>query len=314
WIFYDLVLSPLYGLGEQVNASMIDRYALYQIAVYCDQLVSDGNGGTEPRFTCNVYIQSQADALRVVNDLASVFRGMAYWANNLIVPVADMPRDPVYTFTNANVENGVFEYTGSTLFTRKTVALVSWNDPDDFYRSKIEVVQDDDAIVRYGIRQLQVTAFGCSSRGQAQRVGLYHLYTANMETGGVGFTVGLDGVLPAPGDVVRIADKNRAGRMIGARISAAPTGGITLDRTATIQVGDSLTVSMPSGASQTRLVSAVDGRNISVSVAFSAVPQVEGVWSVDSSDLVTQQARIVGIKEVEGIRFEVSAVLHDPRK
>ncbi|MFC3340726.1 host specificity protein J [Paracandidimonas soli] len=253
WVYFDILTNKLYGLGERIDASMIDRYALYQIGAYCDQMVPDGLGGTEPRFACNVYLQSAADALRVLNDLTSVFRGMAYWANGQVVAVADMPGDPVYTYTNGNVIDGRFEYTGADLSTLKTVALVSWNDPSDFGRSKVEVVEDEDGIRRYGIRKTEVVAFGCSSRGQAQRVGLYHLYTSRMETGGVAFSVGLDGVIPQPGSIVKVADRNRAGRHIGGRIRQATASTVTLDRDHPIKVGDSLTVNLPDGTAQSRL-------------------------------------------------------------
>lgn len=314
WVYYDMLTSKLYGLGEHVDTSMIDRYALYQIGAYCDQMVPDGMGGVEPRFVCNVYLQSQADALRVLNDLTSVFRGMSYWANGQVVAVADKPSDAVYTYTNANVLDGVFEYTGADISTLKTVALVSWNDPTDFYRSKVEVVEDDEGVRRYGIRKTEIIAFGCTSRGQAQRVGLYHLYTSRMETGGVAFSVGLDGVIPQPGSIVKIADRNRAGRHIGGRIHHATTTSVTLDREHPANVGDKLTVNLPDGTSQTREIVAIDDRIVSVSPAFSQAPSSESAWAIDSSDLVTQQARVISVKESDGITFEVSCVLHHPGK
>lgn len=314
WVYYDLLLSPLYGLGDRIDASMVDRYALYQIGAYCDQLVADGMGGTEPRFTSNVYIQSRADALRVLNDITSVFRGMAYWASSEVVAVADMPSDPVYTYTNANVENGRFEYTGADISTLKTVALVSYNDPTDFYRSKVEPVQDDEGVRRYGIRQTEIVAFGCTSRGQAQRVGLYHLYTSRMETGGVAFTVGLDGVIPQPGSIIKIADRNRAGRHIGGRIKQATASTVTVDRDHPAVTGNHLTVNMPDGSTETRPVSLVADRLITVDPPFSQEPAAECVWAVDAADLSTQYARVVAIKEVDGIRFAISCVFHHPGK
>ncbi|TKR55312.1 DUF1983 domain-containing protein [Allopusillimonas ginsengisoli] len=314
WVYYDILLNKLYGLSNRVDASMIDRYALYQIGVYCDQLVSDGQGGQEPRFVCNTYIQSKADALRVLNDLTSVFRGMAYWANGQVVAVADMPSDPVYTYTNANVVNRRFEYTGADITTRKTVALVSWNDPSDFYRSKVEVVNDDDGIRRYGIRKAEIKAIGCTSRGQAQRVGLYLLYTSRMETGGTAFSVGLDGVIPQPGRIIKIADENRAGRSMGGRIARVEGRRITLDRDTVAKVGDKLTANLPTGKSQTRTVSAAEGRVVTVSRTFSPIPVAGAVWAIESDDLVAQHARVISIKEREGIVFDVAAVAHHPGK
>ncbi|MFC3338829.1 host specificity protein J [Paracandidimonas soli] len=314
WVYFDILTNKLYGLGERIDASMIDRYALYQIGAYCDQMVPDGLGGTEPRFACNVYLQSAADALRVLNDLTSVFRGMAYWANGQVVAVADMPSDPVYTYTNGNVIDGRFEYTGADLSTLKTVALVSWNDPSDFGRSKVEVVEDEDGIRRYGIRKTEVVAFGCSSRGQAQRVGLYHLYTSRMETGGVAFSVGLDGVIPQPGSIVKVADRNRAGRHIGGRIRQATSSTVTLDRDHPIKAGDSLTVNLPDGTAQSRPVSLVLDRVVTVNPAFSQAPAVEAVWAVDADDLVTQHVRVMSVKENDGITFTMSGVFHHPGK
>ncbi|HCA18688.1 MAG TPA: hypothetical protein DEO64_16285 [Alcaligenes faecalis] len=314
WVFYDMLTNKLYGLGDRIDASMIDRYALYQIGAYCDQLVPDGQGGTEPRFVCNTYLQSSADALRVINDLTSVFRGMTYWANGQAVAVADMPSDPVYTYSNARVVDGRFNYIGADLTTLKTVALVSWNDPADFYRAKVEVVTDYDGVRRHGIRKTEVVAFGCTSRGQAQRVGLYQLYTSRMEQGGVSFSVGLDGVIPQPGSLVKIADRNRAGRRLGGLVKSATRGQITLDAEHPVKVGDKLTVNLPSGLSQARPVSAVDSRVVTVSPEFSAAPVAHAVWAVEADDLSLQYARVISIKERDGITFDVSAVEHHPGK
>lgn len=316
WIYYDMLTSKLYGLGDRIDASMIDRYALYQIAAYCDQQVPDGMGGQEPRFTCNVYLQTQADALRVLNDLTSTFRGMAYWANGQVVASADMPSDKVFTYNDSNVVDGRFEYTGADLSTLKTVALVSWTDPSDFYRQKVEVVNDDEGIRRYGIRKTELVAFGCDSRGQAQRVGLYHLYTSRMETGGVAFSVGLDGEIPQPGKIVEIADNKRAGRDIGGRIKQATTTTVTLDRDHPIKKGDRLTVNLPTGVAETRPVSLVSDRVISVSPAFSISPSSEAAWSVSADDLVTQLVRVISVKESDGggISYDIAGVLHHPGK
>lgn len=314
WVFYDILTNNLYGLGEYVKAPSVDRYALYQIGAYCDQMVDDGSGGLEPRFVANCYIQSANDALRVLNDLSSIFRGMAYWANNQVVPVADMPSDPVFQYTNSNVIDGKFEYSGTDLRTRKTVALVSWNDPSNFYKSKVEVVEDDDGIARYGIRKTEVVAFGCTSRGQAQRVGLYLLYTSRMETGGVSFSVGLDGEIPQPGSIIKIADQNRAGRQIGGRISRSGDDYIVTDRDHPAKVGDKLNVNTVSGSIDSKTITAIDGRKITVSPNFDSKPSTQLVWSIDADDLVTLQARVISVSDSDGITYDVSAVIHDPRK
>ncbi|ENI4487156.1 phage tail protein [Vibrio fluvialis] len=314
WVFYDMLTNTLFGLGEYINAASVDRYALYQIGAYCDQMVDDGQGGIEPRFVCNCYIQSAQDALRVLNDLSSVFRGMAYWSDSQVVPVADMPSDPVYNYTNANVIDGKFEYAGSDLKTRKTVALVSWNDPSNFYKSKVEVVEDSDGIARYGIRKTEVIAFGCTSRGQAQRIGLYLLYTSRMETGTVAFSVGLDGIIPQPGSIIKIADRNRAGRQIGGRISQSGANFIITDREHPAKIGDTINVNLPSGANESKLVSGIDGRKITVDSDFSSEPSKQSVWSIDADDLVTQQARVISVSEADGIQYDVNCVFHHPGK
>lgn len=314
WVFYDMLTNTLFGLGEYINTASVDRYALYQIGAYCDQMVDDGQGGLEPRFVCNCYIQSAQDALRVLNDLSSIFRGMAYWSDGQVVPVADMPSDPVYNYTNANVIDGKFEYAGSDLKTRKTVALVSWNDPSNFYKSKVEVVEDSDGIARYGIRKTEVIAFGCTSRGQAQRIGLYLLYTSRMETGTVAFSVGLDGIIPQPGSIIKIADRNRAGRQIGGRISQSGANFIVTDREHPAKIGDTINVNLPSGANESKLVSGIDGRKITVDSDFSSEPSKQSVWSIDADDLVTQQARVISVSESDGIQYDVNCVFHHPGK
>lgn len=314
WVFYDMLTNTLFGLGEYINAASVDRYALYQIGAYCDQMVDDGQGGLEPRFVCNCYIQSAQDALRVLNDLSSVFRGMAYWSDSQVIPVADMPSDPIYNYANANVINGKFEYAGTDLKTRKTVALVSWNDPSNFYKSKVEVVEDSDGIARYGIRKTEVIAFGCTSRGQAQRIGLYLLYTSRMETGTVAFSVGLDGIIPQPGSIIKIADRNRAGRQIGGRISQSGANFIITDREHPAKIGDTINVNLPSGANESKLVSGIDGRKITVDSDFSSEPSKQSVWSIDADDLVTQQARVISVSEADGIQYDVNCVFHHPGK
>lgn len=314
WIYYDILLSDLYGLGERISSAMVDRYAIYQIGAYCDQLVSDGQGGLEPRFTCNVYIQGQQDALRVLNDLTSIFRGMAYWAGGQIVTGSDRPSDPVYSYTNANIIDGKVTYTGSDISTLKTVALVSYNDPTDFYRSKVEVVEDREGISRYGVRKTEVTAFGCTSRGQAQRVGLYHLYTSRMETGGASFSVGLDGVIPQPGSLIRLADRNRAGRRMGGRVVSATDSIITLDADHQLAPGNTLTVTLPSGGIQTSTIASVSGRDIAVSPAYDEAPVPQSVWSADATELVTQTLRVVSIRERDGITYDIDTLFHHPDK
>lgn len=318
WVFYDLVTNDRYGLGRRIPAQWLNKWALYQIGAYCDELVPDGRGGMEPRFTCNVYLQSQGDAYRVLQDLCSIFRGIVYWAAGAAVPAADMPRDPVYTYSQTNVIGGRFVYTGTPLKTRATVALVSYNDMTDMGRQKVVYVQDDEAVARYGIRKTEIAAFGCTSEAQAYRVGQWALLTARRETRSVSFSVGLDGTLCAPGQVIRVADSMFAGRRISGRIHAATASQVTLDSVAEVAAGDTLVVNLPSGVSQARQVSAVhevSGKlRVDLAQPFDAAPVPESVWAVESQDLATQLFTVVSVAEGEGLTFDITAVQHDPGK
>lgn len=311
WIFYDLVTNDRYGLGRRITRAQIDRYTLYQIGRYCDEMVPDGFGGTEPRFTCNVYIQKASDALRVISDLASIFRGMSYWAAGLVRVSADIPSDPVHSFTNANVKDGAFVRTSSGLRQRYSVAAVSYNDMTDFGRQKVEFVQDDSAVARYGIRELQVTAFGCTSRGQAHRVGKYALVTAKVETGGIKFTVGLEQMKIQPSDVIRVHDQHRAGRRQAGRIKErVSANSLIVDDAGGARVGDTIFIDDYSAN-----INAINGNTISVSAALPT-DIAQKVWAVESSNLKPELFRVISIKEISGngIEYEIEAVEHNPSK
>ncbi|MGB7195440.1 MAG: phage tail protein [Collimonas pratensis] len=314
WVFYDLVLNDRYGLGHLVNATQVSKWSLYQIAQYCDVLVPDGKGGTEPRFTCNLYLQSRAAAYKVLQDLASIFRGVAYWSSGSIVASSDLPSDPAYVYTAANVIDGKFTRVGSSKKTRHTVALVSWNDPADFYRAKVEYLQDDDGVARYGVQQLELTAFGCTSQAQAQRAGNWALLTSRLEAGTITFSVGLDGVVAAPGQIVRVADPHRMGRRNAGRIRTASGRTVTLDKAAVIAVGDKLTVMLPTAVSETRVVQSIAGDAVTVSQDWSQLPQAQAIWSADSIDLVAPMYKIFSVVEKEGLTYEISATQHEPGK
>lgn len=342
WIFFDLVSNDRYGLGQRIPAGWLDKWGLYQIARYCDELVPNGFGGQEPRFTCNVYLQTAADAYRVLQDLASTFRGMAYWASGSVVAVADMPGDPVYTFTSANVIGNRFNYVGSALNTRFTVALVSWNDLSDMGRQKVEYVEDRQALARYGLNQVEVTAFGCTSRAQANRVGKWLLLTSRMETRSVSFSVGLDSCRVRPGSIFRVADQHLAGRRIGGRIRTATATVVTVDAELGVRPGDRLTVNLPSGVSETRIISTAVGQGLTadmttftvdsteltadmvglpgtvliltVTAPFSEVPEAECVWTLESEDLSAQRFRVLKIRRTGGLTAEIAAIQHEPGK
>lgn len=322
WIYYDLLLHQRYGLGHLLNAGQVDKWELYRIGQYCDQPVSDGKGGTEPRFTCNLYLSVRADALKVLQDLATTFRGMAYWGAGSVMAVADMPEDPVYTYSNANVIGGQFIYGGSAKKTRYTVALVSWNDPADFYRQKVQYVDDAEGIARYGIQQTEISATGCTSQAQAQRIGKWALLTNRLETESVTFSVGLDGTLARPGQVIRVADNDRAGRRIGGRLRAATLDSLTLDAEVTATAGDTITLVMPNGKAVSRKVKSVsaagaDGQLVVLQTKLDELPPAQSIWAIDSANLALQQFRVLSISEDfsdDEIKYSLSAVKHVPSK
>lgn len=316
WVFYDILTNDRYGLGDVLDAGYIDKWSLYEIGQYCDESVPTGVGSTtEPRFTCNCYLQSAADATAVLSDLATVFRGIVYWGNGSAIPVADMPRDPSYTYTAANVIDGKFQYQGSARSTRYTVCYVSYNDPDDMYNTKVEAVEDADGIARYGIVATSITAFACSSRSQAHRLGLWTLLTSQRETRSVTFSVGLDGAIATPGQIIRIADPAIAGKRIGGRLHAVnSTTQVVVDKNDGIAVGDTLICTLPSGKTESQTVSAVDGTAITVGTAFSAAPEPESIWAVVNSDLQTQTFRVVSITEGDGSTFDIAAIQNEQSK
>ncbi|MGY6256532.1 host specificity protein J [Paraburkholderia caledonica] len=318
WVFYDLVLNARYGLGNRVDASMVDKWGLYAIAQYCDVMVSDGKGGLEPRFTCNCVIQSQADAYKVLQDLATTFRGIAYWGPGSVVASADMPADPVYVYTDANrCVSGPFTYVGSALKTRYTTALVSWNDPANQYKQAVEYVPDEDGIARYGVTKAQITAFGTTSQGQAHRLGLWTLLTSRYETNTVSFSVGLDATLCAPGQIIAVADPAKAGKRIGGRIRSAAGRAITLDKAPTAAAGDTLTVILPTGTAQARTVESVSGDTITVTALFDATPVAGAVWMLESTELASQLFRVVSVQEAsdnDKTTYVINAAQHEPGK
>jgi predicted phage tail protein len=318
WCFYDLLTADRYGLGEFIDAAQVDKWALYQIGQYCDEFVDNGYGGIEPRFACNLYLQSREDAYKVINAFASIFRGMVYWAGGAIAAVQDAPRDPVALFTPANTVgdgNGLhFNYAGSSAKQRHTVALVSWNDPQDRYRQKIEYVEDPDGIARYGVVQTEIVALGCTSRGQAHRLGRWLLYTERMETQTITFRTGLEGLPIAPGDVFTVSDPVRAGVRMGGRLLTATASTVTLDAQVVIAAGKTYTlwVVLPDGTVESRSVTNAPATTaaLTLDTALSAVPQAMAVWVLAASDLVPETWRAVSISEVDGIYAEITALAY----
>ena len=313
WCFYDLVTNTRYGLGNYMPESQVDKWALYRVAKYCDEFVPNGLGGYEPRFTCNLYLQTREQAYKVVQDMASVFRGMAYWSGGAITVTQDSPQDPVYQFTAANVVDGEFAYQGSSAKARHTVALVSWVDPDDFYRQKVEYVEDLAGIARYGVVQADVVAMGCTSRGQANRVGKWLLYSEQSESEIITFRTGLEGAVVRPGDVVKVADASRGGMRLGGRIAAATTVGVTLDQD--LPAGSwRISVVLPTGVVEERQVGSLSGQTVGVTSAFSMAPQVGAIWVLSSTLVEAQLFRVVQVAESEPGVHEITALAHNPSK
>ncbi|QLX24621.1 host specificity protein J [Citrobacter freundii] len=315
WIFYDLVITDRFGLGNRLTAANIDKWTLYQVSQYCDQPVPDGKGGngTEPRYICNVYVQERNDAYTVLRDFAAIFRGMTYWGGDQIVALADMPRDVDYAYTRANVIDGRFTYSSSTTKTRYTTALVSWSDPDNAYADAMEPVFEQTLVSRYGFNQLEMTAIGCTRQSEANRKGRWGILTNNKDRV-VSFDVGLDGNIPQPGYVIAVADELLSGKVMGGRISAVNGRAITLDRNADAAAGSRLILNLPSGASQSRTIQSVNGKVVTVTTAYSETPQPEAVWVVESDELYAQQYRVVSVTDNNDGTFSIAGAWNDPDK
>jgi predicted phage tail protein len=315
WIFYDLVVSDRFGLGDRLTTANIDKWTLYQVAQYCDQMVPDGKGGsgTEPRYTCNVYIQERNDAYTVLRDFAAIFRGMTYWGDDQIVALADMPRDVDFTYTHANVIDGRFTYSSSTTKNRYTNALVSWSDPDNAYSDAMEPVFEQALVARYGFNQLEITAIGCTRQSEANRKGRWGILTNNKDRV-VTFNVGEDGNIPQPGYVIAVADRNLSGRDLGGRISAVNGRLLTLDRAPDASAADRMIVNLPSGVSQSRTIQSITGNKVTVTTAYSETPVAEAVWVIESDELYAQQYRVITVTDNNDGTFTIVGANHDPDK
>jgi predicted phage tail protein len=315
WCFYDVVTNARYGIGGYIDPAQVDKWALYSISQYCDELVPDGFGGFEPRFTCNMYLQSRTEAFKVVQDLASCFRSMVYWASGSLTLSQDAPSDPVALYTQANVLDGVFRYSGSSAKARHTVALVTWNDPADMYAQKVEYVEDQEAIARFGVVPTEVVAIGCTSRGQANRVGRWLLFSERYQSETVTFATGIEGAVARPGQVIKVADASRAGSRLGGRVHSATTTTVTLD--ASVNLGAStwtLYAMLPDGTVESRTVSGAVGAAVSVTSAFTTAPQAGAQWILSTSTVEAQTFRVLSVAEQENGVIEITALKHDPDK
>lgn len=310
WIFYDIVTNDRFGLGNHIPQAWVDSWNLYQISQYCDEPVSDGFGGLEPRFTCNIYMQTRTDAFKVLQDLAAVFRGVSYYAVGQMIASADMPKQAAMGFTNADVVDGKFNYEGSARKVRHTVALVSWSDQTDFGRQKVERVEFRPGLIRYGIQETEVTAIGCTSRGQAQRIGNHILVSENLETETVTFKVGLSGVLVSPGDVFNVSNAYRAGRRMGGRISAYTDDSVTVDQLPEdIGPGDTIKVMLATGRiSDSRTIESIVGRKVTVTVDWPSEPARQGNFIFEKTTLVAESFRCIAVVDNEDGTFSITGL------
>lgn len=313
WVFYDLVLNNRYGCGDRIKASQIEKWDLYKIAQYCDELVPDGHGGDgkEPRFLCDVYIQSQESAYTVLRDIAAIFRGMTFWADNKVNAVADMPDTIFRTFTNANIVGGKPSYSGGSQKNRYTQALVSYTDTNNHSNDAIEAVADIKLQRRYGVRKTEISAIGCTRQSEANRRGRWALLT-NANDRVISFATGLEGAIPSPGHIIAIADSTLAGRDNGGRISKAEGRRITLDRKAAIKSGDRLIVNLPNGRSEGKTVSLVADNIITVSTEYSQEPEKNAVWTVDADDLALQLYRVINVTDNSDNTYTITGAIHNP--
>ena len=385
WIFYDIITDHRYGLGELVAENFVDKYALYQIARYCDELVDDGKGGQEPRFTCNAYINKATEAFKVLKDLAGVFRGMVYWMDGELVAVQDRPKEPIYTFTQGNVIDGQFAYESTSERIRANQIIIKWNDPQDQFRAKSHIVDDVDNIIDTGrINSTQMSAFGCTSEGQAHRLGKWRLLTDKIETEVCSFSTSVNAGFIRPGDIINVQDHYLDSVQFSGRIKAGvSTTVVTLDRAVTLASNTTYTLHLvyPAGGAyleqdsatinstnytrgdlvlldedgaaidthakasnvkddsnnevilawsehsrvekQTISTSAgtiAAGSNITVSSAFTAVPNAEVIWALTAQKNDTEvtgsakQYRVLGIDENEAGTFSIAAGLYNDKK
>ncbi|EOV3798993.1 TPA: host specificity protein J, partial [Pseudomonas aeruginosa] len=315
WHTYDIVTNDRFGVGKRIKAWMVDRWEMYRISQYCDQLVPDGKGGQEPRHTCNLNLQSRAGAWELLRDLTAIYRGMAYWAQGQLKIQADIPRatDVDFAYTRANVIDGRFSYGSASERTRYSRALVSYDNPANNYDTDVAVATDKRLQRRYGDNPVEVAAIGCTRESEAQRRGKWAILT-NSQDRTVTFRTGMDGAIPLPGWVIPVADALLAGREIGGRISAVAGRVITLDRDTQVKAGDRLFLNLPSGKAEARSVQSVAGRAVTVTTAYSETPLLELVWTLDADDLAVPLYRVMKVSQPERGVFEITALQYEPGK
>lgn len=315
WITYGICTEDRFGLGKRIKPFMVDKWELYRIAQYCDQLVPNGLGGQEPRFLCDMNLQGKADAWSLLRDISAIYRGMTYWAQGQLVMQADMPRaqDFDYVFTRSNVIDGKFSYGSASAKTRYTRALVSYDNPANNYDTDVIPFADLDLQRRYGDRPTELSAIGCTRASEAQRRGKWAILSNNQDRT-VSFKTGMEGVIPLPGHIIPVADSLLAGREVGGRISAVAGRVITLDRDTQAKAGDRLIINLPGGRAEGRTVQSVNGRAVTVTVAYSEPPVAQLQWALDADDLAIPLYRVLRTKRTTEGDYEISALQFEPSK
>ncbi|AVJ53220.1 host specificity protein [Escherichia coli] len=322
WCLWDMLTHPRYGMGKRLGAADVDKWALYAIAQYCDQTVPDGFGGTEPRMTFNAYLSQQRKAWDVLSDFCSAMRCMPVWNGQTLTFVQDRPSDVVWPYTSSDVvvdDNGVgFRYSFSALKDRHTAVEVNYTDPQNGWQTSTELVEDPEAILRYGRNLLKMDAFGCTSRGQAHRAGLWVIKTGLLETQTVDFTLGSQGLRHTPGDIIEICDNDYAGTMTGGRILSidAASRTLTLDREVTLPETGAATVNLINGSGKPVSV-AITAHPAPDRIQVSTLPdgvETYGVWGLSLPSLRRRLFRCVSVRENTDGTFAITAVQHVPEK
>lgn len=315
FVTYGLCVEDRFGLGKRIKSWMVDKWEMYRIAQYCDQLVPDGVGGQEPRFLCDMNLQGKAEAWTLLRDLSAIYRGMVYWAKGSLFMQADMPRaqDFDYVFTRANVINGEFTYGGAERSTHYSRALVSYDNPANNYDTDVIPVTDVALQRRYQDRPIEISAIGCTRASEAQRRGKWALLSNNQDRT-VTFRTGMEGRIPLPGHVIPVADELLSGRPNGGRISVAAGRVVTLDRDTQVKPGDRLIINLPNGSAQGRTVQSVNGRAVTVTTAYSVPPEPELQWAIDASDLAVQLFRVLKTSRTAEGEYEITALEFNPSK
>jgi len=315
WVTFGICTQDRFGLGRRIKPWMVDKWELYRIAQYCDQQVSDGAGGVEPRFLCDMNLQGKADAWSLLRDIAGIYRGMTYWAQGQLVMQADMPRaqDVDYVFTRSNVIDGKIAYGSASAKTRFTRCLVSYDNPLNNYDTDVTVYADLPLQRRLGDKPTEISAIGCTRASEAQRRAKW-LVLSNNQDRTISFRTGMEGRIPLPGFIIPVADSLLAGREIGGRIAAAAGKVVTLDRDTLAKAGDRLVINLPGGRAEGRTVESVSGRNVTVTVAYSEAPAAQLQWAIDADDLAIPLYRVMRVARTQEGDYDISALQYEPSK